>query len=120
MRLWHWVIPAVLLLALSTSAQQSTNPFSSPATAQTPESAAQSSPAFARGQPESQPPYAATQPAAASASTAPALVPSATMDQVVDRAIEREHALMEMLKTRTPVVETYLQNLKIDPHVGLA
>jgi len=42
------------------------------------------------------------------------------MDQVVDRAIEREHALMEMLKTRTPFVETYLQNLKFDPHVGPA
>jgi hypothetical protein len=40
------------------------------------------------------------------------------MDQVVDRAIEREHALMEMLKTRTPLVETYLQNLKFDPQVG--
>ena len=40
------------------------------------------------------------------------------MDQLVDRAIEREHALMEMLKTRTPVVETYLQNLKFDPQVG--
>jgi hypothetical protein len=42
------------------------------------------------------------------------------MDQVVDRAIEREHALMEMLKTRTPLVETYLQNLKFDPRVGPA
>jgi hypothetical protein len=42
------------------------------------------------------------------------------MDQVVDRAIEREHALMEMLKTRTPLVETYLQNLKFDPKVGAA
>ena len=42
------------------------------------------------------------------------------MDQVVDRAIEREHALMEMLKTRTPLVETYLQNLKFDPQVGPA
>jgi hypothetical protein len=40
------------------------------------------------------------------------------MDQVVDRAIEREHALMEMLKTRTPLVETYLQDLKFDPQVG--
>jgi len=40
------------------------------------------------------------------------------MDQVVDRVIEREHALMEMLKTRTPVVETYLQNLKFDPQTG--
>ena len=40
------------------------------------------------------------------------------MDQVVDRAIEREHALMDMLKTRTPLVETYLQNLKSDPQLG--
>jgi hypothetical protein len=38
----------------------------------------------------------------------------------VDRAVEREHALMEMLKTRTPFVETYLQNLKFDPQVGPA
>src|SRR5258708_35153878 len=51
------------------------------------------------------------------ASAAP---PSTAMDQVVDRAIEREHALMEMLKTRTPLVETYLQNLKFDPQVGPA
>src|SRR6476620_4816535 len=43
-----------------------------------------------------------------------------TMDQVVDRAIKREHALMEMLKTRTPLVETYLQDLKFDPRVGPA
>jgi hypothetical protein len=88
--------------------------------AQTPESAAQSSPASSRGQSEPQPPDAAPQPVAESASTAPASVPSATMDQVVDRAIEREHALMEMLKTRTPLVETYLQNLKFDPQVGPA
>jgi Peptidase family M48 len=53
---------------------------------------------------------------AASASTASA--PSTTMDQVVDRAIEREHALVEMLKTRTPFVETYLQNLKFDRQLG--
>ncbi len=79
--------------------------------ARTPESAAQSSPASSREQRE-------PQPGAAPASTAPASVASATMDQVVDRAIEREHALMEMLKTRTPLVETYLQNLKFDPKVG--
>lgn len=41
-----------------------------------------------------------------------------TMDQVVDRAIERERALMEMLKTRTPLIETYLQDLKFDSRVG--
>ncbi len=41
-----------------------------------------------------------------------------TMDQVVDRAIEREHGLIAMLKTRTPLVETYLQNLKLDAADG--
>src|SRR2546427_10862267 len=58
---------------------------------------------------------------AASGSTAAASAPSSpssAMDQVVDRAVEREHALMEMLKTRTPIVETYLQNLKFDPKAG--
>ena len=58
---------------------------------------------------------------AASASTAPASAPSTpstAMDQVVDRAVEREHALMEMLKSRTPFVETYLQDLKFRPARG--
>ena len=57
----------------------------------------------------------------ASASTASASAPSTTstmMDQVVDRAVERERALIEMLKTRTPLVETYLQNLKFDRQQG--
>jgi hypothetical protein len=40
------------------------------------------------------------------------------MDQVVDRFIEREHGLMKALSTRTPVVETYLQNLSADPQLG--
>src|ERR1700704_1513781 len=60
---------------------------------------------------------------AASTSTAPASAPSTpstTMDQVVDRAVEREHALMEMLKTRTPFVDTYLQDLKFRPQEGPA
>jgi hypothetical protein len=42
------------------------------------------------------------------------------MDQVVDRAIQREHALMELLNTRTPIVETYLQELKFTPQTGAA
>jgi Peptidase family M48 len=41
-----------------------------------------------------------------------------TMDQVVDRAIAREHALLEMLKNRTPLMETYLQNLVNDTQLG--
>src|SRR5215470_11636097 len=102
-------ITTSLLLTLSANAQQSASPFSFPTTTQTPESTVHSSPAPS---PE--------QPAATSASILPVLLPSATMDQVVDRAIEREHALMEMLKTRTPLVETYLQDLKFDPQVGPA
>jgi hypothetical protein len=95
-RLWLVAIALLFLLAV-----------------QTPESAAQSSPASSLERSE-------PQPVAASVSTAPASVQSVTMDQVVDHAIEREHALMEMLKTRTPLVETYLQNLKFVPRVGPA
>ena len=44
----------------------------------------------------------------------------ATMDAVVDRIIQREHALMTMLNGRTPLVETYLQDLKMDPAMGIS
>ena len=40
------------------------------------------------------------------------------MDQVVDRAVAREHELVKYLSQRTPVVETYLQNLQQDPQLG--
>ena len=118
MRTWHWMIATSLLLTLSMKAQQSANQPSSSAMAQTPESDAPSSPASSRPQTELQPADAAPHPIAPSASSIPAGVPSATIDQVVDRAIEREHALMEMLKSRTPLVETYLQNLKFDAQAG--
>ncbi|HEY1401729.1 MAG TPA: M48 family metalloprotease, partial [Terriglobales bacterium] len=120
MRIWHWVISAFLLLMLSANAQQLANPSSPLATEHTPASAGPPSPAASRGELEPQPPNVARQPVAASASIAPTSASSTTMDQVVDRAIEGEHALMKMLKTRTPFVETYLQNLKFDPQVGPA
>jgi hypothetical protein len=41
-----------------------------------------------------------------------------TMDDVVNRTILREHALMDFLKARTPLVETYLQDLTADPQLG--
>ena len=84
MRIWHWVIPAFLLLTLTANAQQSEKASSPSLTGRTPVSAA---------------------------------LPT-EIDQIVDRAIKREHELMEMLKTRTPIVETYLQDLKFDPQVG--
>ena len=117
---WHRVIVASLLLTLSANAWQLASPSSSPATAQTPASAAAPSPALSRREPKAQPPNAAPQSVAASASTTPLSAPSSTKDWVVDRALQREHALMEMLKTRTPFVETYLQDLKFRPQEGPA
>ena len=116
MRIWHCVIAISLLLTVGAYAQQpGTDLPSSPATAQTPDSAAPS-PAFSPRQLAPQPPIPVRQPGAAS--TRPAYAVAPTMDEVVNRAIEREHALMEMLKTRTPIVETYLQNLKFLPQGG--
>jgi len=56
----------------------------------------------------------------ASAKSAPVAASPMTMEQVVDRTIQREHALMGLLRSRTPLVETYLQNLKRDPELGAA
>src|SRR5436309_1848591 len=101
MKRWGWIFAAVLLLAIGASAQQAANPAGT-----------------------AQP--GASQPAAVKAvSTTPglALAPQApkapvSIDQVVDAIIEREHALIQFLKNRTPLVETYLQNLTPDSKLG--
>jgi hypothetical protein len=100
MKRWGWIFPAVILLAIVASAQQAADP------------AATSQPADA-------------QPAVKPVSTTPglALAPQApkapvSVDQVVDAIIEREHALITFLKNRTPLVETYLQNLTPDAKMG--
>ncbi|HYU48213.1 MAG TPA: M48 family metalloprotease [Terriglobales bacterium] len=64
-------------------------------------------------QPVSASPTKTSQPAAQ-----PAQAPPTTMDQVVERVIGREKELVEMLAPRTPLVETYLQNLTQDPQLG--
>ena len=56
------------------------------------------------------------QPAAASQTATQA--PPTTMDQVVDRVVAREKELIKLLAPRTPLVETYLQNLQQDPQLG--
>ncbi len=48
----------------------------------------------------------------------PPTVAPTTMDQVVTLFIQREHGLIKVLANRTPVVETYLQNLTSDPQLG--
>jgi hypothetical protein len=98
MRTLNWMVLALLVLTIGAVAQQS-----APA-------------------PETQQPVSASQPAAAQPAAAPAApiaqaVP-VTMDQVVDRFIEREKGLIKMLSARTPVVETYLQNLTQDTALG--
>jgi hypothetical protein len=62
---------------------------------------------------------APTPPAAEkSLNTSPNSTVGGSMDQVVDRAIEREHALMQMLKDRKPLIETYLQDMHVEPEIG--
>jgi hypothetical protein len=91
MRTSKLTVTACLLITLSAVAQQTPGPSSASTT------------------PASQP---------ATSQTSQPAAPPTTMDQVVDRTIEREHALMDYLKSRTPLVETYLQNLKLDPQFG--
>jgi hypothetical protein len=107
MRNMNWMILALLALTMTAVAQQSAsapqNP--QPASATQPEqTAAQPSPAPA-GQ-------------AQSAQAQSSLAPPTTMDQVVDRVIAREKDLIKFLSPRTPIVETYLQNLTQDPQLG--
>jgi hypothetical protein len=113
MRTWKWMVTAFLLITLSAMAQQTTDQSSSA-------NAAASQPATTPA-PTAQPAASQpTNPAAGQSAAAPVapMAPPTTMDQVVDRTIVREHALMDMLKTRTPLVETYLQNLKPDQKLG--
>jgi hypothetical protein len=109
MRTWKWMITASLLMAMSALAQQTAPASSSPETTTSPSSVPQG---------ETQPSNITATPGA-SGSVTPGPAPT-TMDQVVDRALAREHALITFLQTRTPLVETYLQNLKFDEQMGPA
>jgi len=126
MRTWKWMFTAGLLAAISAAAQQ-------PADSQAQATQAPAAQAPVTQAPESQPSgqAVATTGAAANSSVAdvkssqpapiapPAVLPApTTMDQVVSLFIEREHGLIKVLSNRTPVVETYLQNLAADPQLG--
>jgi hypothetical protein len=113
------MLTAFLLVTLSAMAQQTTD--QSPSSNPVQPDAAASQPATTPA-PTAQP--VASQPVTPAGQSAPAApapastAPPTTMDEVVERAIAREHALMDMLKARTPLVETYLQNLKPDAKLG--
>ncbi len=44
--------------------------------------------------------------------------PTAAQNALIDKAITREAAIVKTLKDRTPIVETYIQNMKSDPVMG--
>ncbi len=146
MRTWNWKLTAALLASflmgsMSVAAQQAADsqpaqsqPTTQSQPAQPPvtDAAQAAQPSQAAVDPsaqQSQPATAQTQNAQAqssqSAPAAPATPPPpvpapapTTMDQVVNLFIEHEHGLIKALATRTPVVETYLQNLSADPQLG--
>jgi Peptidase family M48 len=95
LRCCGWVLAATLCPSLWAGAQQAVDASSGHAAATS-------------GQPVSTPPPLAQ--------TAPKVPVS--VDQVVDQIIEREHALIEYLTDRTPVIETYLQDLSPDATLG--
>jgi hypothetical protein len=122
MRTWNCIFAAALLASMSAAAQQA--PQSQPATtdaAQAAQSSQAADPATAQPAQAQPAPAQASQsaPAAEATPAAPATVAApTTMDQVVTLFIEREHGLIKALSNRTPVVETYLQNLTSDPQLG--
>ena len=124
MRTSNWILTAALLVSVSAAAQQAADsqPSAQPATTdatqtaqpvQQPSQQADPTPA------QQQPAQTSTQPAPTQTLAPPPTVPApTTMDQVVNLFIEREHGLIKALSNRTPVVETYLQNLTADPQLG--
>jgi len=106
MRTLNSMVTATLLLSLSAVAQNAadTQPTLQPASAQTSSPAPTPEQAQPKANQQPDPPQAGPQPT--------------TMDQVVDRFVLREKGLVKMLQSRTPVVETYLQNLTLDPALG--
>ncbi|HMK23708.1 MAG TPA: hypothetical protein VK466_15360, partial [Terriglobales bacterium] len=113
MRTLNWMVPASLLLALGAMAQQPTETQSGSQPAPTQMSAPANTPDQA--QPAS---TQSSAPASAQPAPPPAAPQPTTMDQVVDRFVMREKGLIKMLQARTPVIETYLQNLTLDPTLG--
>ena len=93
-----WILAASLLVPVSVVAQQTNS------------------------QPTSAAP-AAVQPVSTTPGIAlvqPAPKVPVSVDQVVDQIVEHEHALIQFLKNRTPLVETYLQNLTPNTKLGSA
>jgi len=138
MRTWNWILTAALLASMSAAAQQAAGSQPSaqppaPDATQTTQPTQQATPAPEQAAPAQAAPAQTAPAQTAPTQTAPTqtqasqpapIPPPAvvaaptTMDQVVNLFIQREHGLIKMLANRTPVVETYLQNLSADPQLG--
>lgn len=115
MRSTKWTCSILLLLSVGVCAQTSAP---TPAAAGASNSGVVQNQAASQTAPAPAPPPASVAPASTPSAKLGAAAPPATVDQVVDRFIAREKALVQLLKDRTPVVETYLQNVKADAEVG--
>src|ERR1700751_1753112 len=121
MRTLNWMVSATLLLSLSAAAQQpaDSQTTSQPATTMSAPAATSDQTTAQTAQPTATPQVPSPAPAANAQPAPPQAGPQpTTMDQVVDRFVMREKGLIKMLQTRTPVIETYLQNLTLDPALG--
>jgi hypothetical protein len=112
MRSIRGIVIAVLLFSLRGMAQQpeQTSPPAASDSSQ-PTQPAATEPGLKAGQRAESPEPAVVPPNMAQA------LPT-NMDQVVNRLVERERNLMKMLEDRTPIVETYLQNVTPDAQLG--
>lgn len=97
------------------SSPDQTPPSQAPADQSSPASAPSGTAPATTGQPAAAP-QMSNRDAAAQQSASSA----ASFDQVIDRAIEREHFFMAQMKQFHPVVETYLQNLRMDREIDAA
>jgi hypothetical protein len=102
----------------SPAAAQTSAPATAPDATQTAATADQSAGQSAQGQSAQGQPVQAQGGAQQAIPVPPPTVAPTTMDQVVNLFIQREHGLIKVLSARTPVVETYLQNLTNDPQLG--
>ena len=118
-------MPAQTTPVQPTPAQTAPTPAADQATpaqvAPTPATPGQSGPAQTAPAPAAQTPPAPSTPEprlSTRDAAQPSLPAAANFDQVIDRAVEREHFFMAQMKQLHPLVETYIQNLKEDKDLG--
>lgn len=63
--------------------------------------------------------YAQAQPPEAAQAAAPSARPVTTVNQAVDRIIAREHEENAVIRHYKPLIETYIQDMKPDPQMGM-